>query len=143
MFEHIFEVCIEGGIAMRFSMNTNKKQNKSYIAVLFLIALLLGMCIGWFLGKGQVVSAESTAAGEISNKYYTSVRIEPGDTLWTIAEKYRTKEYSDMNLYIKEIKECNGLYSDKITEGCYLLIPYYSNMPFDEEINSDDFRKYE
>lgn len=114
-----------------------RKQNKNYMIVC-LITLLLGICIGWFLGKGQVVSAESTVSeGDIS-KYYTSVQIGKGDTLWTIAKKYRTKEYVDMELYIQEIKECNGLYSDDITEGCYLLIPYYSTRPLDEGIDSNN-----
>ena len=55
--------------------------------------------------------------------------IEEGDTLWSIA----SQNLNDVNInitisaYIKEIMKMNGLQSDRITAGMYLVIPYYSN----------------
>lgn len=60
-------------------------------------------------------------------KYYTSIRVSSGDTLWDIAEEYRTEEYTDVSSYISEVKEINHLKSDQITKGMYLCIPYYSD----------------
>jgi hypothetical protein len=60
-------------------------------------------------------------------KYYTSIQLESGDTLWDIANEYMTKEYSDADAYIREVKEINYLSSDDITAGMYLIVPYYSD----------------
>ena len=59
-------------------------------------------------------------------KYYTSIRVSSGDTLWDIAKEYRTEEYSDISSYIAEVREINHLSSNQITDGMYLCIPYYS-----------------
>ena len=59
-------------------------------------------------------------------KYFTSIQVSYGDTLWDIAKTYCSDEYSSLQSYIEEVKEINHLSSDKITEGMYLSIPYYS-----------------
>lgn len=108
-----------------------KKKNMSFI----FIALLLGIFIGWFLGKQQVVSvsANSNTNHMPRFKYFTSLEIENGDTIWDIAKENITEEYDSINDYIKEIKQCNNLSSDRITAGHYLLIPYYAEQPRDIE----------
>lgn len=69
------------------------------------------------------VSADESLKRE---KVVTSIKIEKGDTLWSIAENFITDEYSDMNEYIEEIKKSNGLVSDTIHDGNYIIVPYYS-----------------
>lgn len=59
-------------------------------------------------------------------KYYTSYEVQPGDTLWSIADTYMTIENHDRDAYISEIKEMNHIVDDKITSGEYLVISYYS-----------------
>lgn len=69
------------------------------------------------------------SAGNSSRiKTATSILIKEGDSLWSIAGRYITDEYSDRNEYIKEIKECNGLTSDIIHEDQYIIIPYYEEL---------------
>lgn len=63
---------------------------------------------------------------ENSCKYYTSVEIEAGDSLWSIASEYMTEEYENVQDYVDEIKSLNRLANDKIHAGKYLVIPYYS-----------------
>ena len=65
-------------------------------------------------------------------KTFMSIQIEEGDTLWSIAKTYRTEEYKDIRAYIEEIKTSNGIQSDVIHEGNYLIIPYYISE--DEEL---------
>ena len=71
-----------------------------------------------------IVKAEKSPSRE---KLVTSVMIEKGDSLWSIASEYITEEYADMNKYIYEIKKSNGLTSDAIHEGCYIIVPYYTS----------------
>ena len=69
------------------------------------------------------VSADSTHS-QTGSVYYTSIEIQPGDTLWNIAEETMTSEYSSVPEYVKVLKEINGLSSDKIYSGENLMIMY-------------------
>lgn len=72
------------------------------------------------------VSAQIHAPEEKEReKYFTSITVETGDTLYTIAEKYYTEEYKSIESYISEIKRVNGIRSDYIQQGAFLTIPYY------------------
>lgn len=61
-------------------------------------------------------------------KNVTSVYIEKGDSLWSIAQRYYHEENQSMNSYIEEIKKCNHLSGDQIREGQNLVVPYYQVM---------------
>lgn len=71
----------------------------------------------------------SAKAREIpsGNKYYTSIVVEKGDTLWDIASRHITPEYANIGEYIGEVKALNHLSGDEIHAGEYLTIPYYSD----------------
>lgn len=62
-------------------------------------------------------------------KKVTSIQIQKGDTLWSIASRHMSDEYSDLNDYIEEIKMSNGLSSDNIQAGNYIIVPYYADGP--------------
>lgn len=90
--------------------------NKLVICLAFGAVLLSGM-----------LTITITASKEpfCSEKNVTSVYIEKGDSLWTIAEKFYTEENVSMKEYINEIKKCNHLADNEIKEGQYLIVPYY------------------
>lgn len=74
-----------------------------------------------------IISTHVSAKNESSRqKSVVSVKIEKGDTLWSIAKEYMSDEYKDIHTYIKEIKKSNGLSTDTIHEGCYIIVPYYT-----------------
>lgn len=54
--------------------------------------------------------------------YYKSIDIVKGDTLWSIAEAYKTDEMSVIN-YISRIKEFNDMESDIIKTGQKIILP--------------------
>lgn len=60
-------------------------------------------------------------------KQVTSIQIQKGDTLWSIASNHMSDEYNDLNDYIAEIMVSNGLSSDKIQAGNYIIVPYYTD----------------
>ncbi len=73
------------------------------------------------------VSNANSSIEDISYKYYTSILLESGDTLWTLAEEYGDEvHYKSVSAYIKEVMEINHLDSEQITAGNYLIVPYYS-----------------
>lgn len=77
------------------------------------------------LGIGQLADAhEETLRKAASDSYYKSIEIQAGDTLWEIAEEYRTADYDSLYDYINELKAVNGLPSDEIQAGQYLTVIY-------------------
>lgn len=64
---------------------------------------------------------------EVLYKYYKSVMVQEGDSLWNYAECYGNNRYYETNQdYIKEVMEMNFLDTDEITAGQYVILPYYS-----------------
>ena len=93
------------------------------------ILLLLFTLIFIFVISFLIVSFSSQASDmnhQASYKYYKSIQISSGDTLWSIAQNNMDEHYSTAAQYVAEIKQMNSLSSDRIIAGNYLLIPYYS-----------------
>lgn len=64
----------------------------------------------------------------IQYKYYKSIVVESGDTLWELADEYGIeKQYESHQEYIDEVIHINGLMDDHITAGQSIIIPYYSS----------------
>lgn len=61
----------------------------------------------------------------VDYKYYKSIVIEECDTLWSIANEYKTDAYESTQEYIEELKRINSLTSDIIHEDQNLLVTYY------------------
>lgn len=91
------------------------------------VAVLVSMITILFIGC--VFAQAQTPEQNINDrtKCYKSIEIQPGDTLWSIAEEYMTEEYPSVNAYVKEVKEINGFNGNTIYEGCYLMVPYYTD----------------
>lgn len=63
-----------------------------------------------------------------SYKYYKSIEISKGDTLWSIANaNFDADHYKDVNEYVAEVKQLNALTSDNIVSGSHIIVPYYSS----------------
>ncbi len=103
-------------------MENNKKflKNKRIRAAAFFLAAVL-MTGGSISGFASLRNEE-----EKIYKYYTSISIKKGDTLWSIASEYMTAEYDSIEEYIMEVKKLNHISGNKIYTGKYLTIPYYS-----------------
>lgn len=69
-----------------------------------------------------------SAQEDINFKYYTSIHVAYGETLWDIADNYIDyNEYKDKNSYIAEVRSINHLEDESdIRAGQRLIVPYYS-----------------
>ena len=90
-------------------------------------ACILVIIVSLFLIVLILMPAKSASAGDKTSSTYiiTSVQIKAGDTLWSIAKEYYSEEFSSLTNLVIEIKRMNGLYSDIIYAGNYILVPQY------------------
>lgn len=79
-----------------------------------------------FLGRNITRAMAEEQAVAVSHKYYTSITIEEGETLWTIADRYSAGAGMDTSEYLRELKAMNNLTDDTIYAGCHLTVAYYS-----------------
>ena len=100
-------------------------ERKKFAAVLIFTICLAGalaITFGSFLSKAETKESDVTYY-----KYYTNIEIQPGDTLWTLAENYMDENFESKEAYMAEVREINSLNDDsKIIAGQYLIMPYYS-----------------
>ena len=101
------------------------RRQKSLLAIVIIVLFSFGILLG------SSISALASSKADVSsyNKYYTSIRLESGDTLWDIAEEYMTSEYETIYMYIDEVMESNHLESTNIKCGQLLILPYYADAP--------------
>ena len=90
------------------------------------IALLSFVCLFVSILLFKFVDVNANKNPELSmKKQYVSIQIQQGDSLWSIADEYMGPGYDNINDYIKEIKKINGLKSQTIHVGGYIVIPQY------------------
>lgn len=100
-----------------------QREMKKNFLILVMTVCLIVTCSFSLNGFRSNAKDDST---ETSYKYYKSIIVSGGDTLWTIAEEYMDEEhYDSINDYIQEVKSMNSLTDDVIRYGEYLVIPYY------------------
>ncbi len=90
-------------------------------------AMLTAACIFIIaLSVSTIFSRAQARSTEISCKYFTSIQIQPGDTLYSIASRYADGHYESVYDYMKEVCLTNHLTDDSLHAGDYLVIPYFS-----------------
>ena len=103
------------------------RRRKSYIKKLALSIFVTIFVLGFstFYNTRYVDAHSNSYNNSGKTKYYKTIEIDSGDTLWNIAEKYMDNHYDSVYTYIEELKEINGLSSDDIQDGQFLMISYY------------------
>lgn len=107
------------------SLNERESVVHSQRLVFAAIASII-IFIGILLGTSMKAMASSRGSTASYNKYYKSIRIEAGDTLWTIADEYISGLNVDKQDYIEEICTLNNICEDEIHAGDYIIVVYYS-----------------
>ncbi|MFV0464869.1 MAG: LysM peptidoglycan-binding domain-containing protein [Lachnospiraceae bacterium] len=94
--------------------------------VLLTLSIFMAVVLTFLLVSSLLESTQTQAAAQYSTeKCYTSLQIEEGDTLWEIAETYCGGSNANIQKYVTELKMLNHIQEDQITAGEYLVIPYY------------------
>jgi len=101
------------------------KSVKSVRSVRIKIAVVLVAC--FILFGGFAVSRNVAQAESIREKIYTSVRIQDGDSLWSIAEEYCDSDArSAISVYVDELVRINAIGNRNLLKaGSYLTVYYY------------------
>ena len=105
--------------------NTKKRRQVQIITSMVGVVLLTVFALSMSAGE---INAESDLT-QHTYKYFTTVYVEAGDSLWSIANEYATEEYADLDMYIKEVRQINDLKGMQLQHGSYICVPYYSTSP--------------
>jgi hypothetical protein len=93
------------------------------------VAMLIGatILIILFVVLGFAFSSKAKDNTEELNKYYKSITIEYGSSLYSIACEYAEMSKGSIEDYINEVRSINHIKEDEdIYSGQNIIIPYYS-----------------
>ncbi len=99
---------------LRVKKVSRDKFNLMILATIIIVTILV-VC------SSLLTSAEEETILN-SDKYYSSVQIESDDTLWDIAKRYNEDEEISTKEYVEEIMQVNGLETDTIYAGQYIIV---------------------
>lgn len=91
--------------------------------IVVVILMILAFCSG-FLGHTLVSAHAKEQAQPQLNRYYTSIQLQHGDSLWSIAGRYMEGSGYTQKEYMRELVRMNGLMTDQIHSGEYLTVMY-------------------
>lgn len=107
----------------RKTVSTPRMRQKRFrrLCVVFTVLFVLAVC--GFYRLGTVAQADEIPSRR--EKYFTSIRVEAGDSLWSIAEDYVSPEYENISAYVDELMFMNGMTDSRIYVGDYITVTYY------------------
>ena len=99
------------------------QMEKRLIVVIGIIVISLGILLG------SSISAFASAREKARiHKYYTSIQLRQGDSIWELAGEYASTDQSEQE-FIDEVCVVNGISESNILHsGQYLVVPYYSDV---------------
>ncbi len=99
------------------------KRNIRNLTVVLL--MILAFCSGFF-GHTLLNAHAEEQAVQPMNRYYTSIQLRQGDSLWDIADQYSKGSPYSVKEYVEELKKINNLKMDQIHSGEFLTIVYFA-----------------
>ncbi len=111
----------------RTSERTRKHVQRMCLMVTGLIMFVVVLS---FLIISRPGSAEAFDGKELV-KDYVCVEIREGDSLWSVAQEYMSKQLPSMNIdmLVNEIEKINGLNQETVLKpGNQIMVPYYKTI---------------
>lgn len=91
-----------------------RKSRKIRKNTFVLLTMALILCLGTLAMGGQ--------KGTQTKTYYECVQVKRGDTIWEIAEEYKT-DGEKVEHMVDEIRKLNGLKNTNIRSGESIIVP--------------------
>lgn len=103
---------------LRRRRERRRKITHTAVAILATICLVLIGSIAY----GSIQTKANSAL-----KYFDTVQVTYGDTLWELSDRYIDYDYyKSKKAYIQEVCRINKIYGDNLVPGEVLFFPYYS-----------------
>lgn len=88
--------------------------------------VVAGMFLFVFMFFGRTVFVSmAEEESRYMPRYYKSIQIQEGDSLWGIAQEYCEDGQMSPQEYVEELKFVNQLHQDTIHAGQYLTVIYF------------------
>lgn len=109
--------------SQRYKERRVKQLRRRFLLFAVTIILVTLLAISY-----SAILSHATSEDDIRYKYFTSIQVEYGDTLTSIAETYLSEQddAASVSAYIEEVVSINHLKDETILAGQYLVVPYYS-----------------
>lgn len=88
--------------------------------------MMISFYFGFFGNQLMNVHAEDNYMPE-KTRYFTSIQIQQGETLWEIASRFSTGSDLTVQSYMDELIKMNNLQNDTIYAGQYLTVVYFAD----------------
>ncbi len=111
---------------IRYRANKKKAKALAKRRMVLLLMTVLFITIGTIV-FGSCFTLAKDKDVNCAYKYYTSIEIQEGDSLWSIAQEYRTEHYDSTQDYVDELVVLNDLTSETIHAGQHLMVVYYDS----------------
>ena len=109
----------------RSSMIRRENQVRRQKKIITVAAAVFAVCLSLLLFTGIRTFAGTTDKAAVY-KYYESVEIRSGDTIWELADSYLAGSGLDKEEYVSEILRLNNIPNGEIREGDTIVMVYYS-----------------
>lgn len=103
----------------------NRLRRNRQLRTRLLLAVLALAAGSGFLGGRMILTAQDKDA-PVSYKYFTSVPVAEGDTLWSLSDAYTGGGQKERMAFMQEVIRTNHLLDEQLQAGDWLIIPYYS-----------------
>ena len=110
----------KGGLMMNRRIARRRVRN-----LMIVLLMILAFCSGFFGHTLLNAHAEEEYVKPM-NRYYTSIQLKQGDSLWDIAAQYLEGSGYTTKEYVEELKRMNGLRDEHIHSGEYLTVVYFA-----------------
>jgi len=91
----------------------------------FYVALIVAVVIAVLIIGSRAIHVSASNSRPAPKKHYISYEVQPGDSLWSLAEERCFGEDCSINEYIAEVKKVNRMSSDRIISGTRLFLIYF------------------
>lgn len=89
-----------------------------------IIALALTVSVGSNFFSNSIFNVMAEEEIPQTCRYYKSIQLTQGDSLWSIAKEYTEGTDISIESYMLLLKQMNGLREDTIHAGRYLTVMY-------------------